>query len=230
VPAPVRHQLQPSDLEAFFDGIIPLQLERSDVAGATILVMKDGQTLLQKGYGYADLTKKTRADPTTTIFRLASISKLFTWTSVMQLAEQSRLNINADINQYLDFQITPAFGKPITLLNLMTQTGGFEDVLRNLIVTDPKQSPPLREYLIQNQPRRLFPPGEVAAYSNYGVGLAGYIVQCVSGEPYESYVAEHIFTPATHDALQFQSAAPSGSIPSCFQRLQDLDRKASHRL
>jgi CubicO group peptidase (beta-lactamase class C family) len=208
VPAAVRHQLQASDLEAFFDGIIPLQLERSDVAGATVLVMKDGQTLLQKGYGYADLTKKTPVDPATTIFRLASISKLFTWTTVMQLAEQSRLNIDADINQYLDFQITPAFGKPITLRNLMTHTGGFEDVLRDLIVSDPTQSPSLREYLIQNQPRRFFPPGEVAAYSNYGVGLAGYIVQRVSGEPYERYVGEHIFTPLRMTHSSFNQPLP----------------------
>jgi CubicO group peptidase (beta-lactamase class C family) len=187
--------LQKDDLQAFFDGIIPLQMERSDVAGATVLVMKDGNVLLKKGYGYADLKKKTPVDPDTTMFRLASISKTFTWISVMQLAEQGKLSIDADVNSYLDFQIAPAFGKPITLRNLMTHTGGFEEVLHNILITDPKRATSLRDFLIQNQPHRIFPPGEIPAYSNYGVGLAGYIVQRVSGEPFEQYVANHIFTP-----------------------------------
>ncbi len=189
------HALERADLEAFFDGIIPLQLERSDIAGATILVMKGGKDLLRKGYGFSDVSKKRPVDPETTMFRLASISKLFTWISVMQLAEQGKLDIDADVNKYLDFQIAPAFGKPITLRNLMTHTGGFEEEIRDILLTNPKWVTPLRDFLIENQPRRIFPPGEVPAYSNYGVGLAGYTVQRVSGEPFEQYVAEHIFQP-----------------------------------
>ena len=121
-PTPA-HPLDQADLTAFFDGILPLQLERSDIAGASVLVMKDGNVLLQKGYGYADVKSKKPVDPASTIFRLASISKLFTWVSVMQLEEQGKLNLDTDVNQYLDFQIRPAFNKPITLRNLMTHTG-----------------------------------------------------------------------------------------------------------
>lgn len=193
VPAASAHALERADLEAFFDGIIPLQLERSDVAGSSVLVMKDGQVLLQKGYGYSDYAKKTPVDPEISMFRLASISKLFTWISVMQLAEQGKLNIDTDVNQYLDFKIAPAFDKPITLRNLMTHTGGFEEVIGDLIMVDPKKPPTLREFLIRNQPRRMYPPGEISAYSNYGVGLAGYIVQRTSGEAFETYVDDHIF-------------------------------------
>ncbi|HKN77016.1 MAG TPA: serine hydrolase domain-containing protein [Candidatus Acidoferrum sp.] len=192
---PVAHPLEQADLEAFFDGLVPLQMERSDVAGATVLVMKDGNELLKKGYGYSDLKKKTSVDPDTSMFRLASISKLFTWVSVMQLAEQGKLDIDADVNNYLDFKIAPAFGKPITLRNLMTHTGGFEEVLHDIIYVDPKKTTSLRDFLIANQPRRMYPPGEIPAYSNYGVGLAGYIVQRVSLEPFEQYVSEHIFLP-----------------------------------
>ena len=195
VAPPAAHLLERVDLEAFFDGIIPLQMERSDVAGATVLVMKDGTVLLKKGYGYADATKKTPVDPDTTMFRLASISKTFTWIAVMQLAEQGKLDIDADVNKYLDFRITSAFGKPITLRNLMTHTGGFEEEVRDIIYVDPKKTASLGDFLKQNQPRRMFPPGEISAYSNYGVGLAGYIVQRVSVEPFEQYVAEHIFQP-----------------------------------
>jgi CubicO group peptidase (beta-lactamase class C family) len=111
-PFPAQHALEAADLEAFFDGIIPLQLERSDIAGASVLVMQNGQVLLEKGYGYADLKSKKPVDPATTVFRLASISKLFTWVSVMQLVEQGKLDLDTDVDQYLDFQIRPAFPGP----------------------------------------------------------------------------------------------------------------------
>jgi CubicO group peptidase (beta-lactamase class C family)/cytochrome b561 len=197
------HALDGADLTAFFDGILPLQLERNDIAGASVLVMKDGNVLLQKGYGYADVKSKKPVDPASTIFRLASISKLFTWVSVMQLEEQGKLNLDTDVNQYLDFPIRPAFNKPITLRNLMTHTAGFEETLDDIIITDPKRAVSLRDYLIANQPMRIYPPGEIPAYSNYGVGLASYIVQRTSGEPFEKYVQEHIFGPLgmTHSSF-----------------------------
>ena len=189
------HPLNSADLEAFFDGILPLQLERSDIAGASVLVMQNGQILLQKGYGFADVKKKQPVDPASTLFRLASISKLSTWIAVMQLEEQGRLDLDTDVNQYLDFKIRPAFGKPITLRNLMTHTGGFEEELKDVILTDPKMAVSLRDFLVHNQPMRLFPPGEIPAYSNYGVGLASYIVQRVSGEPFEQYTSRHMYQP-----------------------------------
>jgi CubicO group peptidase (beta-lactamase class C family) len=213
LPSVAAHALERADLEAFFDGIIPLQLERSDIAGATVLVMKDEKELLRKGYGFSDVTKKKPVDPETTMFRLASISKLFTWISVMQLAEQRKLDIDADVNKYLDFQIAPGFGKPITLRNLMTHTGGFEEEVRDILVTDPKLASPLREFLLYNQPRRIFPPGEVPAYSNYGVGLAGYIVQRVSGDPFEQYVAEHIFQPLGMKHSSFKQPLADDLLP-----------------
>ena len=215
-PPTTSHALEREDLEAFLDGIIPLQLERSDIAGATILVMKGGKDLLRKGYGFSDVSKKKPVDPETTMFRLASISKLFTWISVMQLAEQGKLDIDADVNKYLDFQVAPAFGKPITLWNLMTHTGGFEEEIRDILLTNPKWVTPLRDFLIENQPRRIFPPGEVPAYSNYGVGLAGYVVQRVSGEPFEQYVAEHIFQPLgmKHSSFKQPLAEDLSAFPS----------------
>src|SRR6266478_6711007 len=215
-PSPAPHALEKSDLEAFFDGIVPLQLERSDVAGATVLVMKDGQELLKKGYGYSDFAKKKPVDPELTMFRLASISKLFTWVSVMQLAEQDKLDIDTNVNEYLDFPIAPAFGKPITLRNLMTHTGGFEEEIRDILLTDPKKATPLREFLMGNQPRRIFPPGEVPAYSNYGVGLAGYIVQRVSGQPFENYVSGRIFEPLAmkHSSFAEPMVVPLSSFAS----------------
>jgi CubicO group peptidase (beta-lactamase class C family) len=210
------HPLTQDDLTAFFDGILPLQLERSDIAGASVLVMKDGNVLLQKGYGYADFKSKKPVDPASTIFRLASISKLFTWVSVMQLQEQGRLNLDTDVNQYLDFQIRPAFNKPITLRNLMTHTAGFEETLNDIIITNPRHVVSLRDYLIRNQPMRIFPPGQIPAYSNYGVGLASYIVQRVSGEAFEKYVEEHVFAPLgmTHSSFYQPLQKRLAQLPS----------------
>jgi CubicO group peptidase (beta-lactamase class C family) len=208
------HALTSEDLQAFFDGIIPVQLERSDIAGATVLVMKDGQVLLQKGYGFADEKKQTPVDPNTTLFRLASISKLSTWIAVMQLVEQGKLDLDTDINRYLDFQIRPVFDKPITLRNLMTHTGGFEEESKQIIVTDPKYAISLRDFLIRNQPKRLFPPGVIPAYSNYGVGLASYIVQRVSGEPFERYTERHIYTPLKMMHSSFDQPLPKALTAS----------------
>jgi CubicO group peptidase (beta-lactamase class C family) len=215
------HPLESADLEAFFDGIIPLQLERSDIAGAVVLVMKDGQTLLRKGYGYADAEKKTPVDPSSTAFRLASISKLFTWVSVMQLVEQHKLDLDADVNTYLDFQIRPAFDKPVTLRNLMTHTAGFEEVVRDLLFIDPKSKVSLRQFLIDNQPRRLFSPGVVPGYSNYGVGLGGYIVERVSNQPFEQFVRDHIFVPLGMTHSGFEEPLPPSIAPSNGYRATD---------
>ncbi|MFP5250014.1 MAG: serine hydrolase domain-containing protein [Acidobacteriota bacterium] len=203
-----NHPLDEADLQAFFDGIVPLQLERSDIAGASVLVMQNGTVLLQKGYGFADWKARKPVDPETTIFRLASISKLFTWIAVMQLVEQGRLNLDTDVNRYLDFQIRPAFGRPVTLRNLMTHTGGFEESFNNILRVNPATPLSLRADLIESQPMRIYPPGQIPAYSNYGVGLAGYIVQRVSGEPFQRYVERHIFAPLGMTHSTFDQPLP----------------------
>ena len=118
------------DLAAWLDGFMPYAIGRGDIPGAVVVVVKDGEVLLQKGYGYADVAKRTPVDPATTLFRPGSVSKLFTWTAVMQLVEQGKLDLDADINQYLDFKVPPYDGKPVTLRNIMTHTSGIEETAR----------------------------------------------------------------------------------------------------
>jgi CubicO group peptidase (beta-lactamase class C family) len=122
--------LDRADLEAWLDGFIPYALKEGDIAGAVVMVVKDGAILLEKGYGYADVTNKVPMDPQRTLMGVGSVSKLFTWTAVMQLVEQGRLDLDRNVNDYLDFKIPDAFGKPITLRNLMTDTAGFEEMLK----------------------------------------------------------------------------------------------------
>src|SRR3546814_1365384 len=104
---------------------MPYALAAGDIAGAVVVVVKDGQVLLQKGYGYADLEKHTPFDPVETLFRPGSISTLFTWSAVMQLVEQGKLDLAADVNQYLDFEIPAYEGTPATMHQLMTHTADF---------------------------------------------------------------------------------------------------------
>ncbi|MBV9331387.1 MAG: beta-lactamase family protein, partial [Alphaproteobacteria bacterium] len=201
------HALTRSDVEAWLDGFFPQALARADIAGAVVVVVKDGQVLTEKGYGFSDVEKRKPVDPERTLFRPASISKLFTWTAVMQLAEQHRLDLDRDVNAYLDFKIPASFPKPITLRNLMTHTSGFEEHIKGLMV-DAAAPLPLRTALIGSLPRRIYPPGEVSAYSNYGAALAGYIVQRVSGERFEDYVARHIFAPLGMQHATFVQPLP----------------------
>ncbi|MBS0274778.1 MAG: beta-lactamase family protein [Proteobacteria bacterium] len=190
----VSADLTREDVGAWFDGFLPYALERADIAGTVVVVVKDGNVLFKKGYGYADVATKRPVDPDLTLFRPGSVSKLFTWTAVMQLVEQRQIDLDADVNTYLDFKIPPFDGKPITMRELMTHTPGFENALEEVIAVKPTH-PQLGDFLKSWMPPRIFPAGEVPAYSNYGAALAGYIVQRISGQPFPDYIAQHIFAP-----------------------------------
>jgi CubicO group peptidase (beta-lactamase class C family) len=205
---PTAHELTATDLEAFLDGLMPAQLEREDIAGAVVAVVKDGHVLFLKGYGFSDVAKRKPVSPSDTLFRPGSISKLFTWTSVMQLVEQGKLDLDRDVNDYLDFKIPAAFEKPITLRNVMTHTPGFEETGKELFVSDAAHVRPLGEYLRDHLPARIFPPGTTPAYSNYATALAGYIVQRVSGKPFEQYVSENIYGPLSMPHTTFVQPLP----------------------
>jgi len=201
------------DLRAFVDGIMPLQLERGNIAGAVVLVVKNGKILFAKGYGYADVATKKPVTPDGTLFRPGSISKLFTWTAVMQLVEEGKLDLDRDANDYLDFKIPPAFGKPITLRNIMTHTSGFQETAKDLFVKDAGDMKPLNEYLKAHMPARIFPPGEIPAYSNYATSVAGYIVQRISGQPFNDYIEQHILKPLDMTHSTFVQPLPEALKP-----------------
>ena len=207
VQSEAHHELTKTDADAWLDGFIPYALAQGDVAGAVVVIVKDGHVLTQRGYGYADVAARKRIDPATTMFRPGSISKLFTWTAVMQLVEQGRIDLDADVNRYLDFTIPPYQGQPLTMHDLMTHRTGFEQSVKGLIHLGGKMSP-MGEVLQRWIPRRVVPPGTTPAYSNYGAGLAGYIVQRVSGRPYEEYVERHIFQPLGMAHSTFRQPLP----------------------
>lgn len=210
-PAAADGALNAADLEAWLDGFFPYALQRGDVAGGVVVVVKDGQVLLQKGYGYSDVKARKPVDPKLTLFRPGSVSKLFTWTAVMQLVEQGKLDLDKDVNAYLDFKIPPRDGKPVTLRNILTHTAGFEEQVKSLIATEPTQ--PLGPHLKSWIPSRVFAPGTTPAYSNYATGLAGYIVQRVSGQTFDDYIDQHVLAPVGMQRSSFRQPLPKNLQP-----------------
>jgi CubicO group peptidase (beta-lactamase class C family) len=218
-PAPAAGRaLTRADLEAWLDGFLPYAMQRGDIAGAVVVVVKDGKPLLQKGYGYADVARRKPVDPARTLFRPGSVSKLFTWTAVMQLAEQGKLDLDRDVNDYLDFKIPPFKGgphdgQPITMRNLLTHTAGLEEAIECLISTDPSCARSLGDTLKRWTPTRIYAPGGTPAYSNYGAGLAGYIVERVSGQPFDDYIDQHLFAPLGMRHASFRQPLPKSLQP-----------------
>lgn len=188
-------ELTAADVDSWLSGLMNYGLKNGDIAGSVVVVVKDGKVLYQSGYGYADVAKKIPMDPEKVMTRIGSTSKLFTWTAVMQLVEQGKLDLHHNVDDYLDFKVSPAGGKPITLLDLMNHRGGFEEGLKDVLAMDPARLQTADEYLKQHPRPLLFAAGTVPAYSNYGTALAGYIVQRVSGEPYSRYIENHILRP-----------------------------------
>lgn len=208
-----RHEMTANDVEAFLDGFMPMQLQQEDIAGAVVVVVKNGSVLFAKGYGYADVKAKVPVSPTSTLFRPGSISKTFTWTAVMQLVEQGEINLDTDVNNYLDFKVPHTFGRPVTMRNLMTHTPGFEEVIKDLMVNRPDEFPTLQAFVKAHLPNQIFAPGTIPAYSNYGADLAGYIVQRVSGLPFEQYVEKNIFQPLGMSHATFLQPLPASLKP-----------------
>jgi len=183
-------------LKDFFDAQLPARLAKYHVPGATVSVVSAGKRVFSAGYGLADVEDRTPFDPATSLVRIASVTKLFTATAVMQLVQQGKLDLHADVNRYLrTFRIPATYPRPITLDDLLSHSAGFEDRTIGIGARTAQDVPPLGSYLADHLPARIRPVGEVSAYSNYGAALAGYIVSQVSGEPYAQYVQRHILDP-----------------------------------
>ncbi|MCC3373702.1 serine hydrolase [Cohnella sp. REN36] len=183
-----------AELESFVDGYMNDFIGTKTV-GASVMIVQDQKVVLSKGYGYADLENKVPADPQSTVFEWGSISKLTVWTAVMQLAEQGKIDLNADIQTYLParFLTKLKYDEPITMLNLMNHNAGFEEYMFDMSYESPRKIRSLEEGLKLAEPAQVYKPGEVVAYSNYSTSLAAYIVERLAGQSFDSYASEHIF-------------------------------------
>jgi len=171
------------------------KLAENKLSSAAMAVVQGGQVVYSEAFGLQNQEERTQATPDGTMFRIGSISKTFVGTAVMQLAEQGKLDMHRDVNDYLPFRIPDTHNRPITLHHLLTHTSGFEEVYLNTVSLDYQNRMPLAEYVKEHVPKRLREPGRAIAYNNYGPTLAAYIVELVSGIPYEQYVGENILRP-----------------------------------
>jgi CubicO group peptidase (beta-lactamase class C family) len=219
--------LTASDVNAWLDGYLPYALRTGDIAGAVVAVVRNGTILTIRGYGYSDVARRIPVDPATTLFRPGSVSKLVTWTAVMQLVEQGKIDLDADVNRYLDFRIPPRDGKPVTMRNLMQHVAGFEEQAKNIISNDGRPVPAYDALLKRWTPERIYPAGTTPAYSNYGASLAGYIVQRVSGEPFDAYVERHIFGPLAMTHSTFRQPLPASLAASMSKGYPAASKPAS---
>lgn len=191
---------------AFLDTFFDSAEAKAQYVGASVVVVKDGKVVAEKGYGYSDLESKTPVDPKNTTFRIASVSKTFTSAAVMQLVEQGKVDLKADFQTYvkgLDFD--NPFDKPVTVENLLTHTTGFEirDPQQEDIHDDFDKSVSMEDYAKLHMPPVVREPGSAYMYDNFSFLLLGMIVENVSGEPFESYMQQHIFKPLGMDNSSF---------------------------
>ena len=206
-PPSGEHQLTAEDVNAWLDGKLPDALKNGDIPGAVVSVVKDGQVVTTRGYGWADTGasggQPVAVDPQTSLFRVASVSKIPTSIAAMQLVEQGKVDLDADISAYLDFEIERRSDEPLTLRNLLTHSAGFEESIRMA-----QDETDLEAYVKTKPPVQVFEPGTTPGYSNYGMALAGYIVQRVSGQPFETYVREHVLEPAGMTSSTYEQPLP----------------------
>ncbi|MDO4259714.1 MAG: serine hydrolase domain-containing protein [Actinomycetaceae bacterium] len=224
----ISQELTAENVNTWLDEYLPSALESQKIAGATVAVVKDGKVLTTRGFGYADTGnggegKPVPVDPEKHLFRVGSIAKIPTSIAVMQLVEQGKVDLDADISSYVDVPIKRRFDTPITVRHLLTHTAGFEDAAWR---SNPPEGFDLEKGLQSDSPEQIFEPGTTPAYSNYGMTLAGFIVQKVSGQRFEDYAREHIFEPLGMDSTTYEQPLPEALRPRMSQGYSDSTQSA----
>ncbi|MFI7582135.1 serine hydrolase [Kocuria kalidii] len=205
------HELTTEDVDTWLDGLVPALLDAERLPGATVAVVSGGEVVTLRGFGAADRPRPvpgaTPVDPEHHLFRIGSLSKLFTATAVMQQVERGALDLDADVREHLDFPLELPRGA-VTLRHLLSHTAGFEERLDHLITPDAEKVRDLRTELAEDPPQQIFAPGTTPAYSNYGLALAGHVVERVTGVPFEEYVRAEILDPLGMSSTSAEQPLP----------------------
>jgi CubicO group peptidase (beta-lactamase class C family) len=192
-----RQTIDPDDLATYVDALFAEHMEEYGIPGAAFAMVSGQEILLTRSYGLANQDAQIPVDAQTTLFDIGSVTKLFTATAAMQVAEQGLIDLDTDVNEYITgFQVPDTYAEPVTMRHLLTHTAGFEDrFFLGMVAPSDDERQPLGENLAEHLPPRVRPPGEVFDYNNFGTTLAGHVVESVSGQPFEEYVSEHILQP-----------------------------------
>lgn len=203
-----------NDIIDYIDTEINKLIDHKEAKGITVSIVQNNEVVLSKGYGYADEKNGINVEPESTIFKIGSVSKIFVSLAAMQLVEQGKLDMNTPITQYLEADF-PKFKYPVTMENLLTHTAGFEDLYSPLEVELEKDIIPLKDFVSNYMPSQVFKPGEVSAYSNYGISLAGYVIERISGMSFYDYAEENIFKPLEMNQTTYMPT-PKGTVSKAF--------------
>ena len=218
----------PQELETWLDEFMAEQMDKLHIPGVTFSLVQNGELFFAKGYGYADLEQQIPVIADRTLFRVGSISKLFSATAIMQLVEKELLSLDDDVNKYIpDFQHENNYPQPVTIGNLLTHTAGFDERFIGMQALSASDVIPLGEYLAARMPARVLPPGEVMSYSNHGYALAGYLVELVAGIPFSQYMDENILQPLAMHRSSFDlppHLAPDLSLSYRYKEKQETYR------
>ena len=194
----------PKELEAFLDSFFNENMDKLHIPGLVVVLVKNGDVFFSKGYGYADLEEKEAVIPGKTLFRVGSVSKLFTATAVMQLYEQGLLRLDTDVNQYLKhFQVDENYPESVTMANLLTHSAGFRGGAIGSSIRSVSEVMPLKDFLVSKEIPRAMPQGQMINYSNHGYNLAGYLVEEISGVPFAEYIDKSILQPLGMEQSSF---------------------------
>jgi len=192
--APSRAAEELAGLEQFVDAAMAAGMLDEHIPGAAFILVRDGQVVFAKGYGKADVESGRPFTADRTIFPIASVSKVFTATAAMQLVETGKVDLDSDVNRYLESaKVPPTYPQPVTMANLLSHTSGFDE-LPGRRVRSASELMPLGKFL-SDRLVRVHPPGEVTSYSSYGMSLAGLIVEEVSDQPFETVLRRRIWEP-----------------------------------
>jgi len=201
-------------LKSYIDGVVNAFMRQDHIAGVTLSIVRNGEIVLAKGYGIAGVDPERPVDPERTLFRIGSISKTFVWTALLQLAERNEIALSHLVDRYLPVELRPGaggFDSPLLVQHLMEHTPGYEDTaLGHLFFQKADQLPTLEAYLARYRPARVREPGSLVAYSNYGAGLAGVIVQEVANQTFPAYVEQFITGPLDMTRSSFREPMPEG--------------------
>jgi CubicO group peptidase (beta-lactamase class C family) len=189
-----RPAVDAAGLAALLDPVFAAGMASEQIPGAAFVLVQDGRVVLAKGYGVADVASGRPVSTDRTIFPIASITKVFTATAVMQLVDRGVVDLHADVNEYLRaVRVPAAYASPVTVEQLLTHTAGFDEPPGRR-VSSAAELVPLDRFL-SDKLVRVHPPGELTSYSSYGMALAGLLVEDVSGQPFESWLEERLWKP-----------------------------------
>lgn len=212
--------VEETNVSKYIDRTLTEMVDQKQFKGAVVSVVSDGVVDFCKGYGFADEENKVAASEDSTAFRIGSISKTFVAIAAQQLVQEGKLDMNASVLEYLEDDF-PKLTYDITMKNLLTHTAGFEDMLTGIAIYDMDKAEPLALSIRKYMPAQVFEPGEVISYSNYGIALAAYVIECITGQDFYLYADANIFKPLGMTNTSFELDYAGVAVSKAYSRNGD---------